>query len=472
MVFTHFPNFTGPFPVAVADHEWPDAFSPTDERLFALDGVRPQSLLVRVFYPTTRAATPAERPRWLSDHEGQGYGDFIRMPRFLSRPLFSTIFRSAKVPTVPNGELAPAGSSAVTSSSPALPEKLPVVVFSHGLGGCKGTYQYFAGDLASRGAVVFAIEHRDQSACISFEKFADDSNTPDRSIPYLRGSTLGTDAVAVKLRRTQVLHRAAEVRRTVALIRRIARGEVPANTRGSTSPLAALAGRLDLDTQLLAGHSFGGATTVEVLQQQHARVPGADADEDLTFRAALVMDPWMMPTDPSLGISVPTLISSSETFHWKSNSVAMAEWTRASAGTKESMAHVTLKGLAHQNHSDMPILIPRLMQASKMAGPADPRVAVLRNNAAWADFLTTHGVRLPAPEYTPADLCLSDSLDGASQSTILKEAEAEAAAIGGASAAVSSSTATVLNAEHPEVLVGWAKYVSEHGIEDPYVPEE
>jgi len=42
---------------------------------------------------------------------------------------------------------------------------LPVVVFSHGLGGSRSLYSLICGELASQGYVVLAIEHADGTAC-------------------------------------------------------------------------------------------------------------------------------------------------------------------------------------------------------------------------------------------------------------------------------------------------------------------
>lgn len=48
-----------------------------------------------------------------------------------------------------------------------VPEKFPVMVFSHGLGGMRTTYSYICADIASHGWVVAAVEHRDGSASIA-----------------------------------------------------------------------------------------------------------------------------------------------------------------------------------------------------------------------------------------------------------------------------------------------------------------
>ena len=46
----------------------------------------------------------------------------------------------------------------------------PVIVFSHGLGGCRLVYSNVCCDMASHGYVVAAVEHKDRSACASLSR--------------------------------------------------------------------------------------------------------------------------------------------------------------------------------------------------------------------------------------------------------------------------------------------------------------
>ena len=55
--------------------------------------------------------------------------------------------------------------------APQMPEKLPVVVFSHGLFGTPRVYSELCGALASYGFLVCAVEHRDGTApAVSYGK--------------------------------------------------------------------------------------------------------------------------------------------------------------------------------------------------------------------------------------------------------------------------------------------------------------
>ncbi len=48
--------------------------------------------------------------------------------------------------------------------------KFPVIVFSHGLHGHRTVYSGICCDLASHGYIVAAIEHKDRSACLTFNR--------------------------------------------------------------------------------------------------------------------------------------------------------------------------------------------------------------------------------------------------------------------------------------------------------------
>ena len=58
-------------------------------------------------------------------------------------------------------------SSGIDIVGEATSKRLPVVIFSHGLGGTPDIYQSIIMDLASRGYIVVAVEHTDHSQSVT-----------------------------------------------------------------------------------------------------------------------------------------------------------------------------------------------------------------------------------------------------------------------------------------------------------------
>lgn len=152
---------------------------------------RKNGVLFRMFYPAAETKSvnnnessgkdgslnPLVWPNWLP-HEAyrQGYADVANLK---SPTLINLLNRTCKqnvfIPAKPNARLAPLPPG----------QKYPVVIFSHGLGACRTTYSAICTELASHGFIVLgkllisysnritsmfliAIEHRDNSACLSF----------------------------------------------------------------------------------------------------------------------------------------------------------------------------------------------------------------------------------------------------------------------------------------------------------------
>lgn len=126
-------------------------------------------------------------------------------------------------------------------------KRYPVIVFSHGLGGNRLIYSSICSDLASHGFVVVAIEHRDGSASLA-KGLEDEWIQYDNVPPEIWG-----------FRHHQLGQRVSEVDLCLAGLDEIA-------LKGLNDTNAPqFKGKLDMKSLVMAGHSFGGATTVNIL---------------------------------------------------------------------------------------------------------------------------------------------------------------------------------------------------------------
>ena len=127
-----------------------------------------ESVLFTLFYPCEGAASSSRRvtrPHWIERPVSRTARGWLRFanaranvsPKRLHTYIllaFAWLFGSRiAIPAVQSGKLKKADKS-----------KLPLVIFSHGLAGNRKVYSQYCGELASRGYVVAAIEHRDGTA--------------------------------------------------------------------------------------------------------------------------------------------------------------------------------------------------------------------------------------------------------------------------------------------------------------------
>ena len=211
---------------------------------------------------------------------------------------------------------------------------MPLVVFSHGLGGIKTQNSIQAEELASRGYVVIAADHAFDAFLTLFE----DGTTADyRS----SGQGITTEEEFWAARGPQLATRTADVVFMLDVITTAQNGAESALQIANPNPLWQ---RVDLSRIGVFGHSFGGATGIMALVS------------DPRIRAAVVLDGWMVPVPEAIidrGASKPLLYLGQESWGEPLNYEKLARFEANSSGlvTTEILA-----GTKHMDFSDSPHL--------------------------------------------------------------------------------------------------------------------
>jgi platelet-activating factor acetylhydrolase len=231
-------------------------------------------------------------------------------------------------------------------------ERFPVAIFSHGLGGIRTTYSSICCELASRGMIVVALEHRDGSASMTVDR-------DGRVFPYVTGpSGVTLPMVDYEFRAAQMRHRINEIRAALTFLQKLNESGKADSIVNASSWLKGLKGRLWLDRLSLIGHSFGGATCLAAAQQL------------LKVSCCVAFDPWMFPMpQPHLQVhrtDIDTLVVMNENFSWPENDFAIQKFMEAMRGTElknTKLGQVCLLGCGHMDQSDLSSIVPaRIIQ--------------------------------------------------------------------------------------------------------------
>ncbi|GAA5968682.1 hypothetical protein JCM8115_003679 [Rhodotorula mucilaginosa] len=412
------PRYSGPHAVSTLDLELPierprsfghATFKSTGQPALQLDTV-----LVTLYYPADQNRSGSgHRQPWVErplNQTAAGYARFANQRPWLMKALVWLFARDVRLPVeaerpleasaAPTGATigdAPSRNSQSTAvdeiaALPATKTRIPVVIFSHGLSGTRTTYSQWCGEIASRGYLVAAIEHRDGSGPISSVRRAD--GTQERAVDYIRPEHLSwpegkQPLTSLEFRAVQLEMRLAEVTETLRLLERLHSGEgadvARMNRRRSRDSqaeewLPAWRDRLDLTEDItMAGHSFGGATAIQVLRAGATAFP---------FRRGIALDPWADPIPPApslttegadlartnsnpaptvnkageegppLDIVAPLLVINSESFTlWKEHYVLVRDIVNAVKHGADRWL-MTMIGSIHTSFSDMPLLAP------------------------------------------------------------------------------------------------------------------
>jgi platelet-activating factor acetylhydrolase len=310
------------------------------------------TILTRVFYPSNLEnsssnlqLTEKNFDTWIpSMSYFGGYGKSFRLPPFISIPGMRLLVGDLRL-----------------NSSYGLPildnQNLPVVIFSHGLWGNRTTYSILCTEFASRGWIVFSVEHHDGSASHSFVK-----GVPFDHIRFEKNQN------EFEVRNKQLEHRTGECLGLVEILKKLNSGEPVVNFLNDLShqenikqiPSDFLKSKLNFDCAIIVGHSFGGATAIRASQFT-----------DL-FKCAIAYDPWIVPIEESLleapKRSIPTLISNSPDFHKQKSTELIINYLKlmdsanqtANDNTAKRFISYKIKDIKHDYYSDIPSVLPKM----------------------------------------------------------------------------------------------------------------
>ncbi|KAL3486762.1 platelet-activating factor acetylhydrolase, isoform II-domain-containing protein [Aspergillus germanicus] len=356
------PGYTGPHRVGAFDLEVPLAGGPrrvaegflkgTDQAAFEVD-----TLLATVYYPTDRDfRSRKSRYPWIPrpiSLTGRGYARIAHVDNFITRPIFTfALWAIGGSITIPAEVDAP-----LLASEEGL-EAFPVTVFSHGDASSRTDYTNFLGELASRGHVAVAIEHRDGSGPGTIVKTSTD--TRGRKVLPFRASDLQGEIDADVFKRSQLAVRDAEIQAAVELLHAINRGAPIFNTRDPITTLtqSPWTGRLNISHLTLAGHSFGATGALQALTTLYPSTsikPGA----------GLILDPGKSSGPLNPNATVPILVVHSNS--WSRN--VSPFYNRPHFDTVRDLVRaipapswfLTSIGTAHPSVTDAPLLEPLLL---------------------------------------------------------------------------------------------------------------
>ncbi|CAG2173793.1 unnamed protein product [Oppiella nova] len=357
-------------------------------------------VLVRLYYPAAnQSKTPEEQhlywPNWLPQEAyGRGYAEVATIKweplfRFLQRMNGNTF-----IPAIPNAK-----PYREKEGKP-----FPTIIFSHGLGGCRTLYSAICLEMASHGFIVAAVEHRDNTACLSFyakqirysmkesnpnffsevdgltedePDFGDEIDDPNYIPPKALAAVVSVPHIAMEwvryrhvplektnrkiytFRNKQIHHRVRECSRALDLLEALQAGYELNNILDPLFDITEFEGLIDLEKAVIMGHSMGGATAI------------MSAGAELRFKVAVCLDAWMYPikdelfdlvTQPILFINTANCVEMEANLEKMKELMATPESLVAdeandpNASPEEMRKAVTIKGSAHFNQTDAPFV--------------------------------------------------------------------------------------------------------------------
>jgi len=372
------PAYTGPHQVGTIDLEIPcDPRRINDATL--KDGGHPafqvETVLFTLYYPSVKGVVSHKShhhwvPRPLGI-VGAGYARFARISNFFTNSLMTfglwALVGGTKIPAhvdVPlhDGPIILETPDALTSTMDTF-AGFPVMVFSHGMASSRTQYTQYCGELASRGYVVAAIEHRDGSGPGTVIK---NSSGGERTLLHFSHRHLHDDAGldSHTFKQAQLDFRQAEVEETVQVLQYINDGHgdmiFVQNSRGEGQHLKHWHGRLAMNTTTIGGHSFGATLALQTLKD--------GPSEKLPFQSAVVLDPGKQsgPLNPDVNVSTLVIHSNSwssrrSIFFGRAHFEVVKDVVLGVLKRGKDAWFMTSLGTSHPSVTDAPLIEPLLL---------------------------------------------------------------------------------------------------------------
>ena len=239
-------------------------------------------------------------------------------------------------------------------------DKYPVLIFSHGITGSRHLHQILFEHLASKGYIVFALDHSFDANLTIF---------PDGKIADYRSEITGHPD-SILIREKQINTRAFDIGFIIDQIRKIETGIIDSK----------LSGRLDLDRVALGGHSYGGATAI-LASHNHEII-----------KACVVLDGWISPIPDEViseGINVPFLFVGRPSWHdsdYPGNYERLADLITHSSNEKYDLR---INQTLHLDYTDIPLMSP-LVKHVMDVGDLKPSTTLSLINDLVLGFLEVH----------------------------------------------------------------------------------
>ncbi|KAJ6456663.1 platelet-activating factor acetylhydrolase [Mycena sanguinolenta] len=367
LVSRRLPEYSGPHPVGVCDVELPipqQTFGTFAHKNLpkAPVGITIETVLFSLFYPC-QVDRKYGHVLWFP-HLAQTINGFLRMAsrdswayRMATYPIAAALVRGTTLPAF----------AAAPVKIPEDGSRWPLIIFSHGAGSSRLLYSALAGQLASHGYIVAAVEHRDGTGPSSTITTPDgrsrkldflnwrDIHWPDCEVQPQDDTTLRHDQLKVRLAELRAVHTALVSLSTGAAdFAPIAAAHPTLKASAPSIDWTRWAHCLDAARPIMCGHSLGGS----------AALLAAASSPDFNFSRIVVMDPAVQRLEPwdDRIIACPLLALASEEFYHDPDFAR----TLSLAGSAASATVLSIAGTTHPSFSDVFLILPNWI--NRLAG--------------------------------------------------------------------------------------------------------